>query len=78
MSSVDFKIESGSSVYSVGEKLKKEGIIKNYFAYKTYVKIKGINGYKAGVYKLDKSLPVKDIVKPSPDLILNVKEETAT
>lgn len=59
---VDFKIESGLSVYSVGEKLKKEGIIRNYFAYKTYVKIKGINGYKAGIYKLDKSLPVKDIV----------------
>lgn len=59
---IEFTIEKGSSVYQVGKKLEKEGIIRNYFAYKTYVKLKNINAYKAGVYKLDKSLPVKDIV----------------
>lgn len=59
---IEFTIEKGSSVYQVGKKLEKEGIIRSYFAYKTYVKLKNINAYKAGVYKLDKSFPVKDIV----------------
>ena len=59
---VDFTVDSGSSVYSVGKKLEKEGIIRSYIAYKTYVKVKNIKSYKAGVYRLDKSLKVKDIV----------------
>ena len=40
---VDFTVDSGSSVYSVGKKLEKEGIIRSYIAYKTYVKIKNIS-----------------------------------
>lgn len=59
---IEFSVDSGSSVDSVGKKLEKEGIIRNYFAYKLYVRIKNINGYKAGIYKLDKSYSVKDIV----------------
>ena len=59
---VDFTVDNGSSVYSVGKKLEKEGIIRSYIAYKTYVKVKNIKSYKAGVYRLDKSLKVKDIV----------------
>lgn len=60
---IEFNVENGSSVYSVGKKLEKEKIIKNYYAYKIYVKLKNINGYKAGVYKLDKSYSTKDIVE---------------
>lgn len=59
---VDFTVDNGSSVYSVGKKLEKEGIIRSYIAYKTYVKVKNIKSYKAGVYRLDKSFKVKDIV----------------
>ena len=59
---IDFTVDNGSSVYSVGKKLEKEGVIRSYIAYKTYVKVKNIKSYKAGVYRLDKSLKVKDIV----------------
>lgn len=52
---VKIKISSGVAVYNVGKKLKKEGVIKSYLAYKLYVKLNNINSYKAGVYKLDKS-----------------------
>ncbi len=60
---IEFNVLNGSSAYSVGKKLEKEGIIKNYYAYKIYIKLKDINGYKAGVYKLDKSYSTKDIVE---------------
>jgi len=59
---IEFKVEEGSSVYLVGKKLEKEKIIRSNLAYKIYVRLKGINGYKAGVYKLDKSYNTKDIV----------------
>jgi UPF0755 protein len=58
-----FEVESGSSVYSVGEKLKEEGLIKNYIAYKIYVRLNGVNEYKAGIYKLDKSYSTKHIIE---------------
>lgn len=59
---IEFSVDNGSSVDMVGKKLKKEGIIRSYFAYKIYVRFKGINSYKAGIYKLDKSYPTNDIV----------------
>lgn len=59
---ISFEVESGSSVYSVGKKLKENGIIRNYFAYKVYVKLKGTTEYKAGIYKIDKSYSTKQIV----------------
>ncbi len=60
---ISFKVDSGSSVYSVGKKLEKEGIIRNYLAYKVYVKLNGISEYKAGSYKIDKSFGTKKIIK---------------
>lgn len=60
---INFSVDSGSSVYSVGQKLEKEGIIRNYLAYKIYVKLHHVSSYKAGIYKLDKSYSTKDIVK---------------
>lgn len=59
---IEFKVEEGSSVYQVGKKLEKEKIIRSNLAYKIYVRLKGVNGYKAGVYKLDKSYNTKAIV----------------
>jgi len=59
----EFEIREGSSVYSVGKELEKEGLIRSAFSYKIYVKVKKISGYKAGIYKLDKSMGTKKIVK---------------
>lgn len=59
---VDFKIEKGSYVYSVGKKLQKEGLIKNYSIYKIYVKLTGVNEYKSGTYVLDKKYSMPKIV----------------
>lgn len=59
---VSFEVESGSSVYKVGEKLEEEGLIKNFFAYKIYVKLFNVNEYKAGTYTLDKSYGTKKII----------------
>jgi len=59
---IEFTVKEGSSAYLVGEKLEKEGIIRSNFAYKVYVKLKNVNGYKAGVYRLDKSFSTPNIV----------------
>ncbi len=59
---IEFKVEQGQTVDAVGMKLEKEGVIRSYMAYKIYVRLKGVTGYKAGVYKLDKSYNTKDIV----------------
>lgn len=58
-----FKVDTGSSVYSVGKKLEKNGIIRNFLAYKIYIKLNKITEYKAGSYKLDKSYSTKEIIK---------------
>jgi hypothetical protein len=39
-----FDVEAGSSVYSIGTKLKKEGLIRSELAYKIYVKLNNIDG----------------------------------
>ena len=58
-----FEVESGSSVYSVGKDLKNKGIIRSYLAYKLYTKLNNVSGYKAGLYKIDKSYSTKKIVE---------------
>lgn len=59
---IEFSVDKGSSAYNVGKKLEREKIIRNYYAYKIYIKLRGITGYKAGIYKLDKSYSTKQIV----------------
>lgn len=59
---IEFTVEQGASVYQVGQKLEKEGIIRNYLAYKIFVKLKKIDGYKAGIYRLDKGYTTPSIV----------------
>ena len=59
---VNFTINDGDYVDTVGRRLEKEGIIRNFFAYKVYVRLKNVQGYKAGTYKLDKSYSVKENV----------------
>ena len=60
---INFTVEEGSSVYGVGQKLEKEGIIRNFLVYKIIVKVKGIDEYKAGIYRLDKSFSTMDIIE---------------
>ena len=60
---ISFEVEKGSYVYNVGKKLKKEGLIRSYTAYKIYVKLKGINEYKSGTYTLSKGYSLPKIVK---------------
>ncbi len=60
---ISFEVDSGASVYNVGKKLEKQGIIRNYLAYKIYVKLKSVNEYKAGTYKIDKSFSTKKIIE---------------
>ncbi len=59
---IEFTIEDGQTVDQVGTTLKENGIIRSVFAYKVYVRLNGVNTYKAGIYKLDKSYSLKDIV----------------
>ncbi len=59
---VEFTIEEGDSVYGVGSKLESEGLIRSYFAYKIYVKLNKVTGYKAGIYEIDKKSSTKEIV----------------
>lgn len=59
---ITFEVEKGSSVYSVGKKLEKNGLIRNYIAYKIYVKLNDVSKYKAGIYKLNKNYSTKKIV----------------
>lgn len=60
---VKFTVDEGSSVYYVGEKLEKDGLIKNYTAFKIYVKLNNISELKAGTYKLDKNFKTSEIIK---------------
>lgn len=57
-----FDVEAGSSVYSIGTKLKKEGLIRSELAYKIYVKLNNIDGISKGVYKLKKNYNTKEIL----------------
>ena len=59
---IEFKIENGDTVYGVGKRLEKQKIIKSFLAYKIYVKLHNINGYKAGIYDIDKSYDTSYIV----------------
>ena len=60
---IEFRIENGDTIYGVGKRLEKEKIIKSFLAYKIYVKMHNINGYKAGIYQIDKSKATPDIIE---------------
>jgi len=60
---IEFTIEKGDTVYGVGKRLEDEGIIRNFLAYKVYVKLNGISEYKAGTYELNTNYNTKKIVE---------------
>jgi len=55
-------IPMGYSVTGIGEKLEKNGIIKNAKVFKYYVKFKNEGGFMAGKYQLSPSMDVPEIV----------------
>ena len=59
---IEFMVDSGSTYYSVIEKLKDNGLIKNKFCFKLYIKFNKINDIEAGTYKLSRNMTVRDIV----------------
>ena len=60
---IDFIIEEGSTYYSVIDKLKEEGLIRNKLCFKLYIKLNGKNKLEAGNYILSKNMGVKEIVE---------------
>ena len=56
------EIKEGS-IYSIGDTLYKEGLIRNTLIFKVYVKVNGVNSLKASTYELDKNMSLKEIIK---------------
>ena len=56
------EIKEGS-IYSIGDTLYKEGLIRNTLIFKVYVKMNGVNSLKASTYELDKNMSLKEIIK---------------
>lgn len=61
-SEVDFKVDSGSTYYTVIPKLKQTGLIKNELCFKLYIKLNNVKKLEAGTYKLNKNMSVKEII----------------
>ncbi len=60
---IEFKVESGTSVSEIAEKLNEAGLIKNPLAFKIYAKLnKNSSELKAGTYKFKKSNSVEEII----------------
>ena len=51
------------SIYSIGDTLYKEGLIRNTLIFKVYVKVNRVNSLKASTYELDKNMSLKEIIK---------------
>ena len=56
------EIKSGS-IYSIGDTLYENNLIRSKFIFKLYVKLNGVNSLKASTYELDKNMDLKEIIK---------------
>ncbi len=61
--SKEFEIENGDTYYSIAAKLKENNLIKSEFFYKLYIKLNNPDSLKYGIYELNETMSVKDIVK---------------
>ena len=59
---VEFKVENGSTYYTIADNLYKSGLIRSKFFYKIYLKINKPTGLGAGIYKLNKNMNVKKLI----------------
>lgn len=53
---------SNGSISSIGDTLYENGLIRNTFVYKIYIKLNNITNLKASTYKLNKNMSLKEIV----------------
>lgn len=60
--SVEFNVKSGSNFYSIVPELEKANLIKSEFFYKLYIKLNKPGQIQTGIYELNKSMSVEDIV----------------
>ncbi len=59
----DFKVEYGESIYSIGERLKSQKLIKSSLFFRLLTKLEGVDKkIKAGYYKIKKQSTVVDII----------------
>lgn len=56
------EIPIGSSIDTISKLLEKEGIIKNAFVFKYYIKFRNESGFQAGKYSLSPSMTINEIV----------------
>lgn len=56
------EIKEGS-IYSIGDTLYENGLIRNTLIFKIYVKVNGVNSLKASTYELDKNMSLKEIIQ---------------
>ena len=55
------EIKEGS-IYSIGDTLYENGLIKSTLIFKVYVKLNGINSLKASTYELNKNMSLEEII----------------
>lgn len=58
----EFIVENGNTFATIGDKLKKEKLIKSTFFYKIYIKLNNPNGLQQGVYYLSENMSLKEII----------------
>ena len=56
------EIKEGS-IYSIGDTLYENDLIRNVFIFKLYVKLNGVNSLKASTYQFDKNMNLKEIIE---------------
>lgn len=57
------EIEMGTTVTTIANTLKENELIKNEFAFRLYIKIHDINNFQAGIYALDQTMSVPQIIE---------------
>lgn len=75
---IRFDVKDGSNFYNIGSSLKKEGLIKSEFFYKLYIKLNKPNHIQTGIYELNKTMDVEDIVKTLQGKSINPNELSIT
>ncbi|NTW71456.1 MAG: endolytic transglycosylase MltG [Eubacteriaceae bacterium] len=58
---ITFQVESGSSIVDLAEKLEKEGLIKNAFAFRINAKIGKYSNLKAGYYEVSSAMTTPEL-----------------
>ena len=59
---IRFEVSENNTFLNIGSKLKEEGLIRNELFYKIYIKINNPNNLQVGIYSLQKSMSLKEIV----------------